>query len=124
MALASERLVTDHGSVAVITAEGRVDDVEAVLRAAGIDARRAADASGRDRAVTLVEARQAKGLQFDAVVVADPAAIVASAADEARGLGLPYMALTRPTQALVVVHAGDLPEALKTKLEPRSAESV
>ena len=32
-----------------------------------------------DRAVTLVEARQAKGLEFDAVVVSDPAAIVASA---------------------------------------------
>jgi DNA helicase IV len=54
--------------------------------------------------------RQAKGLEFDHVVVVEPAAI----ADEGdRGLRELYVALTRPTKTLVVVHARALPEALK-----------
>jgi DNA helicase IV len=53
--------------------------------------------------------RQAKGLEFDHVVVVEPAAI----ADEGdRGLRELYVALTRPTKTLVVVHARRLPEAL------------
>jgi DNA helicase IV len=53
--------------------------------------------------------RQAKGLEFDHVVVVEPAAI---AADGDRGLRELYVALTRPTQTLVVVHARPLPEPL------------
>ena len=54
--------------------------------------------------------RQAKGLEFDHVVVVEPAAI----ADEGdRGLRELYVALTRPTKTLVVVHARLLPEALR-----------
>jgi len=53
--------------------------------------------------------RQAKGLEFDHVVVVEPAAI----ADEGdRGLRELYVALTRPTKTLVVVHARPLPDAL------------
>ncbi len=53
--------------------------------------------------------RQAKGLEFDHVVVVEPAAIV----DEGdRGLRELYVALTRPTRTLVVVHARPLPDAL------------
>jgi DNA helicase IV len=62
--------------------------------------------------VVLVEARQAKGLEWDAVVVADPAAIVAAPPEGGRGLRLLYVALTRPTQALAVVHGDDLPAPL------------
>jgi DNA helicase IV len=53
--------------------------------------------------------RQAKGLEFDHVVVVEPAAI---ADDPDRGLRELYVALTRPTQTLVVVHARPLPEPL------------
>jgi len=53
--------------------------------------------------------RQAKGLEFDHVVVVEPAAI----ADEGdRGLRELYVALTRPTKTLVVVYARPLPDAL------------
>jgi DNA helicase IV len=55
--------------------------------------------------------RQAKGLEFDHVVVVEPAAI---ADDEDRGLRELYVALTRPTQTLVVVHARPLPGALSS----------
>ena len=53
--------------------------------------------------------RQAKGLEFDHVVVVEPAAI-ADGGD--RGLRELYVALTRPTKTLVVVHARPLPESL------------
>jgi len=54
--------------------------------------------------------RQAKGLEFDHVVVVEPAAI---ADDGDRGLRELYVALTRPTKTLVVVHSRALPDALK-----------
>jgi DNA helicase IV len=53
--------------------------------------------------------RQAKGLEFDHVVVVEPAAI---ADDGQRGLRELYVALTRPTKTLVVVHARPLPDGL------------
>ena len=48
-----------------------------------------------------------KGLEFDAAVVVEPAAILAEQPDGGRG-GL-YTALTRSTRALAVVHAEPLP---------------
>ena len=53
--------------------------------------------------------RQAKGLEFDHVVVVEPAAV---ADDGDRGLRELYVALTRPTKTLVVVHARPLPDPL------------
>jgi DNA helicase IV len=53
--------------------------------------------------------RQAKGLEFDHVVVVEPAGV---ADDGDRGLRELYVALTRPTKTLVVVHARPLPEPL------------
>ena len=57
----------------------------------------------------LVPATLAKGLEFDAVVVAEPAEIVAA---EPRGLQRLYVVLTRAVSALVVLHRGDLPAPL------------
>ena len=62
---------------------------------------------GRD--VALIPAPTAKGLEFDAVVVVEPAAIVA---DAPRGLRLLYVAMTRPTKHLSIVHHDPLPEPL------------
>jgi hypothetical protein len=50
-----------------------------------------------------------KGLEFDAVVVVDPAAILAASS---RGAGDLYVALTRCTQRLAVLHHGHLPAGL------------
>jgi DNA helicase IV len=106
----AQHLAARHGSVAVVAPAERLDDLIAALSAAGADARRAEDALGH--AVTVVGPHAVKGLEFDAVVVADPAGIVASAPDRARGLRLLYVALTRPTQALAVLHQGDVPAEL------------
>ena len=61
--------------------------------------------------VPVLTPRQAKGLEFDHVVVVEPASI------ELREL---YVALTRPTKTLVVVHAHPLPRELNT--QPGSAD--
>jgi DNA helicase IV len=53
--------------------------------------------------------RQAKGLEFDHVVVVEPAQIAA----HEQGLRELYVALTRPTKTLVVLHARPLPDALR-----------
>jgi DNA helicase IV len=61
--------------------------------------------------VAMLTPREAKGMEFDHVVVVEPALIVAEAA-EGQGLRELYVALTRPTTTLVVVHALPLPAEL------------
>ena len=60
--------------------------------------------------VPVLTPREAKGLEFDHVVVVEPAGIVAEGGEQ--GLRELYVALTRPTKTLVVVHARPLPEEL------------
>jgi len=62
-----------------------------------------------EASVPVLTPRQAKGLEFDHVVVVEPAAI---AEDGEQGLRELYVALTRPTKTLVVVHARPLPEGV------------
>jgi DNA helicase IV len=72
-----------------------------------------------DLPATLVAPEEAKGLEFDAVVVVEPAAI-GSSPDDARNLRLLYVALTRAVQELVVLHNAPLPTALgKPPVIPR-----
>jgi DNA helicase IV len=59
--------------------------------------------------VSVLTVDDAKGLEFDSVVVVDPAGMV----DESRrGVNDLYVALTRPTQRLTLLHHGDLPPGL------------
>jgi DNA helicase IV len=60
-----------------------------------------------------VPATLAKGLEFDHVVVAEPAAIVEA---EPRGLRRLYVVLTRAVSRLVVVHRRPLPPELAPEL--------
>ncbi|MGA4545652.1 HelD family protein [Uniformispora flossi] len=61
------------------------------------------------QSVSVLAASHAKGMEFDHVVLLEPAAV---AADEQVGLRLLYVALTRSTQTLTIVHAAPLPEPL------------
>jgi DNA helicase IV len=65
--------------------------------------------------VVLLGARQAKGLEFDSVLIADPAAILAGSP---RGRNDLYVAMTRATQRLGVLHPGQPPAELAA-LRPR-----
>jgi DNA helicase IV len=63
-----------------------------------------------ETAIPVLTPREAKGLEFDHVVVVEPAAIVEEGGDA--GLRELYVALTRPTKTLTVVHSRQLPPAL------------
>ena len=67
------------------------------------------------RHVVVLTVAEVKGLEFDSVVVADPAGIIA---ESDRGLSDLYVALTRTTQRLTVLHTGDLPAVLGRLREP------
>ena len=69
--------------------------------------------------IVVLSVSQAKGLEFDTVLVADPDRILA---DSPRGGGDLYVALTRATQRLGVVHSGQLPSVL-ARLRPRGTAS-
>ena len=96
-------------SVAVLTPDAMVDEISNALTDAGI-AHSRATTSGLDDQVTVVPISVAKGLEIDGVVVVEPARIVASEIQGKRAL---YVALTRPTQRLTIVHAEPLPSALE-----------
>ena len=64
---------------------------------------------GLNHQVTVVPVGIVKGLELDATVVVDPAGILA---EEAQGMRALYVALTRATKLLTVVHQGDLPDVL------------
>jgi DNA helicase IV len=101
-------LASAWNTVGVIVPAALFDDVLPALAAAGLactDGRRAA---ALDDHVTVLSAIGSKGLEFDAVLVAEPAAVVAE--DGERAL---YIALTRAVQALTVVHAAPLPQELQ-----------
>ena len=68
------------------------------------------DRDGITKPITLVAAPAVKGLEFDAVVVVEPAAIAGS---DIRGLRLLYVAMTCPIRHLSIVHAEPLPEVLQ-----------
>ena len=109
--------LTGDGTLAVIVPEGRLAEigvaVSAALPGAGVgDPDPGAAGSGEpdlERPVVVLTVRQAKGLEFDSVLVADPALILA---ESPRGLGDLYVALTRATQRAGVVHADGLPPVL------------
>jgi DNA helicase IV len=100
-----------EGSVALIAADDQVSHLRDALIAAGLQpALLGADEDAIDTArLVCVPATLAKGLEFDAVVVAEPAQIVAA---EPRGLQRLYVVLTRAVSQLQIVHAAPLPTAL------------
>jgi DNA helicase IV len=65
-----------------------------------------------DPRVSVVPAGEAKGLEFDSVVVLEPAAIVAGEPTRAAGLRRLYVVLTRAVSRLAVVHDEPLPPEL------------
>ncbi|MFB6393392.1 HelD family protein [Polymorphospora lycopeni] len=95
------------GSVGLIAADRQIPALRAALDAAGLKTADLDDPD--DGAVTVVPATLAKGLEYDHVVVAEPAAIVAA---EPRGLHRLYVCLTRAVSRLSVLHTEPLPTVL------------
>ena len=93
------------GTVAVICPPSLLEPVGAALVRAGVDFGSLAGGA-LDETVTLVPLEAAKGLEFDSVVVVEPGRLVVEAAGGLRSL---YVAMTRATRRLSIVHADALP---------------
>jgi DNA helicase IV len=102
---AAELAAVGDGKVAVICPASHLDDLRRVLPAipegAGV----------LDVPIALLSVDQAKGLEFDAVVLVEPAAIIAEGTP-ATGRRALYVAMTRTTRRLHLVHAEALPPEL------------
>ncbi len=125
--LARELGELDGGRLAVIAATRRTRAVADALVAAGtLDARLATATAPSvpgdplSAPVVVVDPVGAKGLEFDVVVLAEPAEILEAGATTARGgrsrhprrAGDLYVAITRATRRLHVVHEGELPAGM------------
>jgi DNA helicase IV len=109
----------EHGlTTAVLVAERDYDDWWARLGEAGLDC-----GDGRDgdfsHKLTLVPHTRCKGLEFDAVLLVEPADLAEESLHAARSL---YVAMTRCTQALAVVHSAALPAGFP--VEEQEAEAT
>jgi len=100
-----------EGSVALIAADDQISHLRDALTAAGLEpALLGATEDEMDTTrLVCVPATLAKGLEFDSVIVAEPAQIVAA---EPRGLQRLYVVLTRAVSSLQIVHSTPLPIAL------------
>ncbi|MEV4678136.1 AAA family ATPase [Actinomadura sp. NPDC049382] len=97
------------GSVGLIVPDADVAAHAAELAAAGLEhAVLGPESDGSDR-LLVIPATLAKGLEYDHVIVAEPAAIAAA---EERGLARLYVVLTRAVTSLTVLHRDDLPAEL------------
>ncbi|MEN3360942.1 MAG: hypothetical protein V7637_4924 [Mycobacteriales bacterium] len=119
IATETSELLAGEGSIGVIVADHTVELARSALTAAGVphdvlgEAEEAPDGGDPETApptrVTIVPATLAKGLEYDFVIVVEPAAIVAA---EPRGLRRLYVVLTRAVSRLVVLHHQPLPSQL------------
>ncbi|WP_425508598.1 HelD family protein [Streptomyces genisteinicus] len=101
-----------EGSTGLIAADGRIAALAAALTAAGMPYLAPGEETTAESRLTLVPASLAKGLEYDYVVLDEPAAVVAGEPDERTGLRRLYVALTRAVSGLAVLHAAPLPVQL------------
>jgi len=112
---AVSRALEHEGTVGLIVADDRVPQTGDALTAAGIGFAhlgQPASEPAPDGRLELVPAALAKGMEFDHVVLDEPAAIVDGEPDRITGLRRLYVCLTRAVSSLAVVHAKALPPEL------------
>jgi hypothetical protein len=109
-------VIDREGSIGLIAPDSLVEALAVALTAAGLGfALLGAEESAEsefEQHLDLVPATLAKGLEFDHVLLAEPAAIVAAEPDRITGLRRLYVCLTRAVTSLVVVHREPLPAEL------------
>ena len=107
-AVRRDRALAAGGTLAVIVVESGIERLAEDL-SAEFGAAVGLGPTGLRREIALITPQEAKGLEFDAVVVVDPAGVVAASE---RGAGALYVAMTRATQRLYLVADGDLPTGI------------
>ncbi|GGV17626.1 DNA helicase [Kitasatospora herbaricolor] len=109
---ACREALAHEGSTGLIAADARIPALAGALDAAGLSHLTPGTETTSQARLTLVPASLAKGLEYDYVVLDEPAAVVAGEPDERTGLRRLYVALTRAVSGLKVLHAQPLPEQL------------
>jgi superfamily I DNA/RNA helicase len=99
----------NYSSVGVIAVSPILDEIATNLSGAGVSYADTRQSASLDAPVSLLTPLAAKGLEFDAVVVVEPARIFD---EEHQGPRVLYVALTRAVQQLCVIHAAALPSVL------------
>ncbi|GAA3356183.1 HelD family protein [Saccharopolyspora gregorii] len=108
--LVRAELAAIEGTLAVLLPPEHLAEVGGRIAEQVPEAEVGAQEEGLEARAVVLTVEQAKGLEFDSVLVADPDRILG---ESARGLNDLYVALTRATQRLGVVHTGDaLPDVL------------
>ena len=108
-AVAAERDAVGDGRLAVIVPSSRYAELTELLAAKLPGVAYGTNPSVLDETAIVLDVAQSKGLEFDSILVADPATIIK---DSSRGLSDLYVAITRATKRLAVVSAGELPAVL------------
>jgi DNA helicase IV len=103
------KLAAQPGSIGLIVPGPLVHKANAVLSEAGVAHSQLGNTDDIDARVDVVPASLAKGLEFDHVVLVEPADIADSESDRMTGLRRLYVCLTRAVTSLVVVHAKPIP---------------
>jgi DNA helicase IV len=101
-----------EGSVGVVAADSRVRELSQSLAAASIAHAVLGVDETEDSRLWVLPATLAKGLEYDQVLVVEPAEIVAAEPQLLHGLRRLYVVLTRAVSRLVVIHDKPLPDAL------------
>lgn len=98
----------EGGLLAIIAEEHHLD---AVRRAVGAvyGRRLGTGAGGLEQDIVVTSPREAKGLEFDGVVILEPEELLTAAAGKVGDL---YVAMTRPTQRLRLIAAGPIPAGI------------
>src|SRR5690606_33325896 len=112
--VAGEVAAAEGGKLAVIVPSGRENEL-ADLLTPSIEIARGREPSALDAPAVVLTVPEAKGLEFDVVLAVEPAEIMRGSQ---RGMRDLYVAVTRATQQLGVVHTGELPSSLQA-LRPR-----
>lgn len=105
-----DQLSAETGRIAVIADADQVGELVDALRSQDGLPRVGSGSAGVDDEVAVMSPQDAKGLEFDGVVVVEPARLVS---DGVHGAGDLYVAMTRPTRRLDVVHAAALPAGVE-----------
>lgn len=101
-----------EGSTGLIAADARIPLFAEALAEAGLPFVEPGAETTAEARLTLVPASLAKGLEYDYVVLDEPAEVVAGEPDERTGLRRLYVALTRAVSGLQVLHSAPLPDRL------------
>ncbi|WP_420037944.1 HelD family protein [Streptomyces sp. cg28] len=102
-----------EGSIGLIAADARCAVLGELLTEAGLVFLAPGEETTAEARLTLVPASLAKGLEYDYVVLDEPAAVVSGEPDERTGLRRLYVALTRAVSGLLVTHSAPLPRELR-----------